>query len=141
MRSMASAIRAVFALVLAMCVLTLAVPAVAHGVMPNRSAMTASTRATTHAAHAAPATQHAQVSRHAVKAGTAGRKCCPNCDGDAVRPGCCTIGHCGSGAALLPPFSPQVMLLVSGSEFFAMPPLRVAGIFSELPSHHPDKAC
>lgn len=137
MRSIASAIRAVFALVLAVCVSTLAVPAVAHDAMPLTSPPAALTQASAHAAHAAHASHHARMSGPAVKARTAGRKCCPNCDGDALRPGCCAIGHCGSGAALLPPVSPQVMLLVSGSDYFSMPPPSVAGISSDLPSPPP----
>ncbi|UZO92306.1 Hypothetical protein RMP42_04259 [Roseomonas mucosa] len=137
MRWTESAIQAVTALVLAICVSILAVPAVAHNAMSPTSPPAALTQASAYAGHATPAPHHARMSGPAAKARTAGKKCCPNCDGDAVRPGCCVIGHCGSGAALLPPVSPQVTLLVSGSDFFAMPPPSIAGIFSDLPSPPP----
>lgn len=137
MRLTASAIQAVVVLALTLCVSLLAVPASAHRGAPMASAVPVAMQASVHAGRPAPASQAMRSSGPAMKGRGTGKKCCPNCGDDGMRPGCCTLGHCGSGAALLPTTRPQAALLVSRGGFFATPTAAVVGITPDLPSPPP----
>ncbi|MHB0671703.1 hypothetical protein [Roseomonas mucosa] len=137
MRLMASAIQAALVLAITLCVSLLAVPAWAHGGAHTASAATVAAQTVVHAGDPVPASQDMRSSGLAMKARGAGKKCCPNCDDGGMRPGCCTFGHCGSGAALLPTTKPQAALLVSDGGFFAMPTASALGITPDLPSPPP----
>lgn len=137
MRLAESVIQAVLILTLSLCVSMLAVPTLAHSEAPAQSAVPVVALSSAHAGHPARASEVIRSSGPAMKGRGGGKKCCPNCDDDGMRPGCCTLGHCGTGAALLPAMMPQAALLVSGGAFLAMPTALAVGITPDLPSPPP----